>query len=61
MAVWRKKRTHGAPDAFRGTDLLRGTVSRRVLMESFEPRLLLSADLFPIAGTISAPGEEGFR
>ncbi|MDX1785264.1 MAG: CARDB domain-containing protein, partial [Roseovarius sp.] len=37
---------------------LRGTVSRRVLMETFEPRLLLSADLFPIAGTISAPGEE---
>ena len=33
------------------------SVSRRVIMDSFEPRVLLSADLMPIAGTISAPGE----
>lgn len=39
-------------------DMLAGTVSRRVLMETLEPRILLSADLFPIAGAISAPGEE---
>jgi len=41
-----------------GTTHLSNSVSHRVLMETFEPRLLLSADLFPIAGTISAPGEE---
>ncbi|WP_415234604.1 CARDB domain-containing protein, partial [Pseudorhodobacter sp.] len=40
------------------TELLRGTVSRRVLMETLEPRLLLSADLVPIIGTISVPGEQ---
>jgi hypothetical protein len=39
-------------------DMLHGTVSRRVLMETYEPRILLSADFMPIAGAISAPGEQ---
>ncbi len=34
-----------------------GSVSRRVLMDTFEPRVLLSADLLPVAGSISLPGE----
>ena len=48
---------HTPIDTLGTEDLLKGSVSRRVLMETLEPRLLLSADLFPIAGTISAPGE----
>ena len=72
MTRWLKSRVLEAPDTVRGDGSvraeslghthqathLRNSVSRRVLMETFEPRLLLSADLFPIAGTLSAPGEE---
>ena len=45
-------------DKQRYRDMLTGTVSRRVLMETFEPRVLLSADLLPIAGEITQPGEQ---
>ncbi|MDN5788087.1 LEPR-XLL domain-containing protein, partial [Pseudorhodobacter sp.] len=55
-----KRSAGGAGDRRRGAgaELLKGTVSRRVLMEALEPRLLLSADLFPIIGAISAPGDQ---
>jgi len=32
-------------------------LSRQVLFDSFEPRQLLSADVLPVVGSISAPGE----
>jgi hypothetical protein len=37
-------------------DLL-GSVSRRLFFETLEPRVLLSADLSPIVGSIDVPGE----
>jgi hypothetical protein len=40
---------------------LLGTVSRRLFFETLEPRLLLSADLIPIQGSIAAPGETDHR
>jgi hypothetical protein len=36
---------------------LLGSVSRRLFFETLEPRLLLSADLVPIQGSIAVPGE----
>jgi hypothetical protein len=35
---------------------LLGSVSRRLFFETLEPRLLLSADLLPVAGSIATPG-----
>jgi hypothetical protein len=35
---------------------LLGSVSRRLFFETLEPRLLLSADLLPVAGSITTPG-----
>jgi hypothetical protein len=40
---------------------LLGSVSRRLFFETLEPRLLLSADLLPIQGSIAVPGETDHR
>ena len=36
---------------------LLGSVSRRLFFETLEPRVLLSADVLPISGSIAVPGE----
>jgi large repetitive protein len=47
----------GVPPGSSTKACLKESVSRRVLIEALEPRLLLSADLLPIQGTIDVPGE----
>src|SRR5947209_19362138 len=37
------------------------SASRRLFFETLEPRLLLSADLLPIQGSIAVPGETDHR
>src|SRR5262245_15438167 len=46
---------HSVPRS-RKKDLL-GSVARRLLVETLEPRVLLSADVLPIQGSIAVPGE----
>ncbi|MBC7153134.1 MAG: LEPR-XLL domain-containing protein [Rhodobacteraceae bacterium] len=41
-----------------GNDAACGHAPERVFFEALEPRLLLSADLLPVAGSIDLPGEE---
>ncbi len=50
--------TPPAASSERLRERLHGTVSRKALIETYEPRVLLSADLLPIAGAIDAPGEQ---
>src|SRR4029450_8829707 len=49
LSKWKKARNRSA--------FLRETVSERVLFETLEQRVLLSADLLPIQGSIDVPGE----
>src|SRR5947209_20624170 len=44
------------PRAYNRKQELLGSVSRRLFFETLEPRLLLSADLLPVAGSIATPG-----
>jgi hypothetical protein len=60
VAKFRSALLRPSGSANRKKELL-GSVSRRLFFETLEPRLLLSADLIPIQGSIAVPGETDHR